>query len=152
MACGALVLPAIASADDQSVYNAFHHSHPRFKQLRRDFDRGEQHWENSNYQDPNEAYSACRKTANLARVIKKRMQSRHTSSTTGAKARNRAVRGIEYRKRWADAERTAIESFMNFDGAGYISRHRKAKEYQDRYQRYEELAFELFHKAGVKNR
>lgn len=147
---GALLVPAAATADDQSVYNTFHNSHPRFKELKRDFDRGERHWENSGYRDPEDAYRACRKTAGLARLILKRLDRKKTSSTLGQKGKNRALKGISFRKRWADAERLAIESFMNFDGAGYISRHRKAKEYRAKYQRYEELAFKYFHQAGVK--
>jgi hypothetical protein len=151
MAGGALLVPAVASADDQSVYNTFHNSHPRFKKLKRDFDRGERHWENSGYSDPNDAYRACEKTSGLAKLVIKRIRAKHTSTTTGEKARNRAVKSIIYRKRWADAERSAIKSFMAFDGASYISRHRKAKDYRDKYQRYEELAFKLFKKAGVKS-
>jgi hypothetical protein len=151
MAAGALLVPAVASADDQSVYNTFHNTHPRFKKLRRDFDRGERHWENSQYSDPSDAYRACKRTAGLARLVIKRMKAKHSSTTTGAKARNRALRGIEYRKRWADAERLAIQSFMAFDGYNYIRRHRKAKKYQERYQRYEDLAFKLFKQAGVKS-
>ena len=150
LVAGALLLPAAASADDQAVYNVFHRTHPRFQKLRRDFERGERHWENSNYSDPSDAYAACRKTAELARRVKKRMQDRHVSTTTGAKARNRSVTAVEYRKRWADAERTAIESFMDFDGYNYIRRHRKAKEYRAKFQHYEELAQKLWKQAGVK--
>jgi hypothetical protein len=146
----ALALPASASADDQSVYNTFHFSHPRFQKLRHDFDEGERHWENSGYQDPGDAYRACRRTASLAQKVVAKMQAKHTSSTVGSKARGRAVTGIKYRKRWADAERLAIESFMNFDGAGYIRRHRKAKEYIARAQDNEAEAQKLFKQAGVK--
>jgi hypothetical protein len=151
MAGSALVVPAVATADDQSVYNTFHNTHPRFKKLKREFEHGERHWENSNYSDPSEAYRACEKTSGLAKLAIKRIEAKHTSTTTGAKARNRALRGISYRKRWADAERSAIKSFMAFDGAGYISKHRQAKKYRDSFQRYEELAFKLFKKAGVKS-
>jgi hypothetical protein len=150
VAGGALLVPSVASADDQSVYNTFHNSHPRFKKLKRDFDRGERHWENSGYTDPEDAYRACRKTAGLARLIIKRLEGKKSSTTTGQKAKNRALKGISFRKRWADAERLAIKSFMDFDGYNYIRRHRKAKEYRDKYQRYEELAFKYFKQAGVK--
>jgi hypothetical protein len=146
-----LLVPAAASADDQSVYNTFHNTHPRFKKLKRDFERGERHWENSNYTDPDDAYRACRKTAGLARLVLKRLKAKHTSTLTGEKAKNRALKGITYRKRWADAERLAIQAFMDFDGYNYIRRHRKAKEYRDKFQRYEKLAFQLFYKAGVKH-
>jgi hypothetical protein len=146
----ALAVPATASADDQSVYNTFHRTHPRFKELKRDFERGERHWENSQYTDPGPAYSACKKTSGLVHIVNKRMSSKKTSSTTGEKARNRAISGLSYRRRWADAERSAIRAFMNFDGYNYIRLHRKAKGYRERFQRYEKLAFELFKKAGVK--
>jgi hypothetical protein len=149
LVAGALLLPAAASADDQAVYNVFHRTHPRFQKLRRDFERGERHWENSNYSDPSDAYAACRKTAELARRVKKRMQDRHVSTTTGAKARNRSVTAVEYRKRWADAERTAIESFMDFDGEGYIRLHRNARKHIARAQDYEARAQRLFEQAGV---
>ena len=150
VAAGALIAPAAASADDQSVYNTFHNTHPRFQELRREFERGERHWENSGYSDPDAAYRACRRTAAKERVVKKRMQAKKTSSTTGSKARNRAVSGLEYRKKWADASRLAIEKFMQFDGYNYIRLHRKAKKYIARAQRYEEQAQKLFKKAGVK--
>jgi hypothetical protein len=146
----ALALPAVASADDQSVYNTFHFSHPRFQKLRQDFEKGEQHWENSGYQEPGDAYRACRRTASLAGKVVEKMQAKHTSTEVGASARNRAVNGIKYRKRWADAERLAIESFMDFDGEGYIRRHRKAREYIARAQDLEAEAQKLFKQAGVK--
>ena len=70
----ALALPSVAAADDQSIYNAFHKSHPRFKQLRQDFERGERHWEDSSYKDPDAAYAACRKTAALAKAVSDRIR------------------------------------------------------------------------------
>ena len=145
----ALALPAAAFADDQSVYNSFHFSHPRFQKLRRDFERGEKHWEDSGYQDPNDAYRACRRTASLSRKVVAKMQAKHTSTATGARARKSAVSGLKYRRRWADAERLAIESFMRFDGAGYIRRHRKARDYIAHAQRDEAEAQKLFKQAGV---
>jgi hypothetical protein len=156
-ACGAgfvvalaLALPAGAIADDQSVYNSFHFSHPRFQKLREDFDRGERHWEDSGYQEPGDAYRACRRTASLSRKVVAKMQGKQTSSTSGSKARSAAVDGLKYRRRWADAERLAIQSFMDFDGDGYIRRHRKAREYIARAQDFEADAQKLFKQAGVK--
>jgi hypothetical protein len=145
----ALTLPAAAAADDQSVYNSFHFSHPRFQELRRDFERGEQRWESSGYEEPGDAYRACRRTASLSRKVRDRMQGKTTSSETGTAARERAVLGLKYRKRWADAERRAIESFMDFDGSEYIRLHRKAREHIARAQDYEAEAQKLFKKAGV---
>src|SRR4051794_3926784 len=83
---GALALPAAASADDQSVYNSFHFSHPRFKQLRRDFEHGERRWENSGYQDPSEANRACRRTVDLSHKVVDKMQAKHTSTDLGRSA------------------------------------------------------------------
>ena len=145
----ALALPATAAADDQSVYNSFHFSHPRFQKLREDFERGEQHWENSGYQDPDDAYRACRRTASLSKKVRDKMQAKEVSSDTGAKARRSAVLGLKYRKRWADAERRAIENFMDFDGADYIRLHRNAREHIRRAQKYEAEAQKLFKQAGV---
>jgi hypothetical protein len=145
----ALTLPASAAADDQSVYNSFHFSHPRFQELRRDFERGEQHWENSGYQEPGDAYRACRRTASLSRKVREKMQAKQTSSEVGSDARRRAVLGLKYRKRWADAERGAIEAFMDFDGDDYIRLHRKAREHISRAQDYEAEAQKLFKQAGV---
>jgi hypothetical protein len=146
----ALALPASASADDQSVYNSFHFSHPRFQKLRDDFEKGEQHWENSGYQEPGDAYRACRRTASLSRKVRDKMQAKQTSSDVGSEARRRAVLGLKYRKRWADAERHAIEAFMDFDGEGYIRLHRKARDHIARAQDYEAEAQKLFKQAGVK--
>ena len=148
LAC-ALALPAAATADDQSVYNSFHFSHPRFKKLRRDFEHGERHWENSGYQDPSEANRACRRTVDLSHKVVDKMQAKHTSTDLGRSAKHDAVNGLKYRRRWADAERLAIESFMNFGGAGYIRRHRKAKDYIKKAQRYEARAQKSFKEAGV---
>jgi hypothetical protein len=145
----ALTLPATAAADDQSVYNSFHFSHPRFQELRRDFERGEQRWENSGYQEPGDAYRACRRTASLSRKVRDKMQAKETSSETGSEARERAVLGLKYRKRWADAERRAIEEFMDFDGEAYIRLHRNAREHIARAQDYEAQAQKLFKQAGV---
>ena len=145
----ALALPASAAADDQSIYNSFHFSHPRFQELRRDFERGEQHWEDSGYEDPDDAYRACRRTASLSRKVRDKMQAKTPSSETGGEARNRAVLGLKYRKRWADAERRAIEAFMDFDGDDYIRLHRNAREHIARAQDYEAEAQKLFKKAGV---
>jgi hypothetical protein len=145
----ALTLPASAAADDQSVYNSFHFSHPRFQELRRDFEKGEQHWENSGYQEPGDAYRACRRTASLSRKVREKMQAKQTSSEVGSDARRRAVLGLKYRKRWADAERGAIEAFMDFDGDAYIRLHRKAREHISRAQDYEAEAQKLFKQAGV---
>jgi hypothetical protein len=150
VAAVALVLPAAAAADDQSVYNSFHFSHPRFQKLREDFDRGEQHWENSGYDDPDDAYRACRRTADLSKKVRAKMQAKETSSDDGSDARGRAVLGLKYRKRWADSERRAIEDFMAFDGEGYIRLHRKAREHIARAQDYEAEAQKLFKQAGVK--
>jgi hypothetical protein len=149
VAAVALALPAGAAADDQSVYNSFHFSHPRFQKLRDDFERGEQHWENSGYQDPDDAYRACRRTAELSRKVRDKMQAKHTSSDTGSEARQRAVLGLKYRKRWADAERRAIENFMDFNGSEYIRLHRKARDHIRRAQDYEAEAQKLFKQAGV---
>jgi hypothetical protein len=148
--CVALLLPAAASADDQSIYNSFHFSHPRFQKLREDFERGERHWENSGYDDPDDAYRACRRTADLSRKVRDKMQAKSVSSDTGEKARRSAVLGLKYRKRWADAERRAIEDFMDFDGEGYIRLHRRAREHIARAQDYEADAQKLFKQAGVK--
>jgi hypothetical protein len=145
-----LALPAIASADDQSVYNSFHFSHPRFQKLREDFDRGERHWENSGYEDPDDAYRACRRTADLSKKVRAKMQAKETSSEVGSDARRHAVLGLKYRKRWADAERRAIEAFMRFDGEEYIRLHRKARDHIARAQDYEAEAQKLFKRAGVK--
>lgn len=145
----ALALPASAAADDQSVYNSFHFSHPRFKELRRDFERGEQHWESSGYQEPGDAYRACRRTASLSRKVRDKMQAKQTSSDAGSDARQQAVLGLKYRKRWADAERRAIEEFMDFDGESYIRLHRNAREHIARAQDYEAEAQKLFKQAGV---
>jgi hypothetical protein len=150
VAAGALLLPAAASADDQSVYNSFHFSHPRFVKLRKEFEKGERHWVNSSYSDPGPAYSACNKTAGLARLVKKRIGKKTTSTTLGAKARNRVKSALDNRRSWADSERLAIKAFMNFDGYNYIRLHRKAKKYIARVQRYEEQARTLFKQAGVK--
>src|SRR3954466_1867782 len=90
VAAVALLMPAAASADDQSVYNSFHFSHPRFQKLRDDFERGEQHWESSDYQEPDDAYRACRRTASLSRKVRDKMQAKETSSDVGSEARGRA--------------------------------------------------------------
>jgi hypothetical protein len=145
----ALALPAVAAADDQSVYNSFHFSHPRFKKLREDFDRGFAHWEDSQYREPGDAYRACRRTATLSRKVVAKMQVKEVSSETGAQARRAAVLGLKDRRRWADAERTAIEAFMDFDGATYIERRRKARKYIARAQDHEADAQKLFKQAGV---
>jgi len=145
----ALTLPATAAADDQSIYNSFHFSHPRFQKLRQDFERGERRWENSGYQEPGDAYRACRRTASLSKKVRDKMQAKEPSSETGSEAREHAVLGLKYRKRWADAERRAIENFMDFDGAEYIRLHRNAKEHIKRAQEYEAEAQKLFKQAGV---
>jgi hypothetical protein len=150
VAAVALLLPAAAAADDQSVYNSFHFSHPRFQKLREDFDRGERHWEDSGYDDPDDAYRACRRTADLSKKVRAKMQAKETSSDLGSDARRQAVLGLKYRKRWADAERQAIKDFMAFDGEGYIRLHRKAREHIARAQDYEAEAQKLFKRAGVK--
>jgi hypothetical protein len=145
----ALVFPIAAAADDQSIYNAFHKSHPRFKKLRRDFEKGEQHWVHSNYKDPDQAYRACRATASLAEKVSDRIRPKTSSSTAGEKARDLVMRALNHRRKWADAERTAIEAFMRFDGDTYLRRHHKAKEYIARAQDYETKAQKLFKQAGV---
>src|SRR5205085_8158465 len=137
---GALLLPAAASADDQSVYNLWHTTHPRFVKLRRDFEKAERHWENSSYRDPGPAYKAARKTEALARKISGRLKADTTSSTTGTKARSAALRGLNHRRKWAEAERRAIEAFMRFDGDGYLRFHGDAKTYIRRAQKYEKEA------------
>jgi hypothetical protein len=146
----ALALPATAAADDQSVYNSFHFSHPRFQKLRDDYERGEQHWENSGYEDSDDAKRACRRTADLSRKVRAKMQAKHVSSDVGSEARQRAVLGLKYRKRWADAERRAIDALMDFDGNEHIRLRRKAREYIARAQDYEAEAQKLFKRAGVK--
>jgi hypothetical protein len=145
----ALIAPAAASADDQSIYNAFHSSHQRFVKLRRDFQRGERRWENSQYTRPGSAYLACRRTSRLAKRVNKRMAQKETSSAVGAKARNRAMSSISARRGWSDAERLAIRAFMRFDGYNYIRLKRKAKRQIARAQHYEKLARKLFKQAGV---
>ena len=145
----ALAFPIAASADDQSIYNAFHTSHPRFKQLRRDFEAGERHWQDSNYKDPNDAYAACRKTAALAQKVSDRIRKKPSSSTKGERARDDVMKALNHRRLWADDERTAIEAFMRFDGDAYIRRHHQAKKDIATAQHYEKEAQKLFEQAGV---
>ena len=149
VAAFALALPASAAADDQSIYNSFHSSHPRFQELRRDFERGRQRWEDSQFQEPGDAYRACRRTASLSRKVRDKMQAKTPSSEVGSEARRHAVLGLKYRKRWADAERRAIEAFMDFDGAEHIELRRKARKHIARAQEYEAEAQKLFKQAGV---
>jgi hypothetical protein len=150
LAAGALLAPAVASADDQNVYNAFHNSHPRFKELRRDFERGEDNWARSEWRDPSEAYSALRKTQRLAEVVMERLRERKTSTTTGEKARRRSVRGINHRRKWSVTMRKAIEAFMRYDGSMYIELKDRAEGYLDTAQRYEEKAQQLWEQTDVK--
>ena len=145
----ALLFPIAAAADDQSIYNAFHKSHPRFKQLREDFKKGEQHWVDSGYKDPSRAYRACRKTAALAQTVSDRIRPKKSSTALGEKARDNVMRALNHRRKWADAERTAIEAFMRFDGDGYLRRREKAKRYIARAQDYEAEAQKQFEQAGV---
>jgi hypothetical protein len=145
----ALGFPVAAAADDQAIYNAFHSSHPRFKELRRDFEKGEQHWVDSSYRDPGPAYRACRKTASLAQKVSDAIRKKSSSSAKGEEARDNVMRALNHRRRWADAERGAIEAFMRFDGDGYSRRREKARKYIARAQRYEEKATKLFKQAGV---
>ena len=145
----AILAPASAAADDQSVYDLWHTTHPRFVKLRRDFEKAERHWENSSYRDPGPAYKAARKTEALARKISSRLKADTTSSTTGTKARSEALRGLNHRRKWAEAERRAIEAFMRFDGDGYLRFHDNAKTYIRRAQKYEKEAKKLFRQAGV---
>ena len=145
----AALLPVAARADDQSIYNAFHKSHPRFNKLRRDFESGEQHWVDSGYKDPGPAYKACRATASLAEKVSDKIRPKTSSTTAGEKARDLVMRALNHRRKWADAERTAIEAFMRFDGDGYLRRHHRAKEYIARAQDYEAKAQKLFEQAGV---
>jgi hypothetical protein len=145
----ALAFPVAASADDQSIYNAFHSSHPRFKQLRQDFERGEQHWASTSYKDPEPAYKACRRTASLAEKVSDRIRNKASSSATGEEARDNVMRALNQRRRWANAERHAIEAFMRFDGDGYNNGREQARKYIARAQRYEERAQKLFKQAGV---
>jgi hypothetical protein len=150
VALAALAGPAPAAADDQSVYAAWHASHPRFVNLRHDFDRAEKHWESSGYSDPGPAYRAARKTVALAKKVTAGLQKDVTSTSLGARARSVALKGLNHRRKWADAERRAIVAFMRFDGDGYLRLHRDAKTYIHRAQRFEKQAGELFRKAGVK--
>ena len=145
----ALAGPAAATADDQSIYNAFHRSHPRFKQLREEFERGEDHWVRSNYKDPDPACKACRATAALAEKVSDTIRPKKSSSTAGEKAHDLVMRALNHRRKWADSERTAIEAFMRFDGDGYLRRHHRAKAYIARAQDYEARAQKLFERAGV---
>jgi hypothetical protein len=149
VAAGALIVPALAAADDQSVYDAWHASHPRFVKLRHDFDKAERHWENSGYADPGPAYKAARKTVALAKKVTVGLQKDVTSSSAGAKARSVALKGLNHRRKWADAERRAIVAFMHFDGDGYLRLHGAAKKYIHRAQKLEKQARELFKQAGV---
>jgi hypothetical protein len=146
---GALLYPATAAADDQSIYNAWHTAHPRFKKLREDFRKGERHWENSGYSDPNGAYTACRRTVTLAKKVTARMAKKTTSSSLGDQARSEATKGLGDRRKWADSERLAIEAFMRFDGDGYLRLHRKAGHYIARAQQHEDKAWKLWKQAGV---
>src|SRR5213080_5558920 len=84
----AILAPATASADDQSVYDRWHSTHPRFVKLRKDFEKAERHWENSSYTDPKPAYKAARKTESLARKVSSEMQADTTSSSAGAQGRS----------------------------------------------------------------
>jgi hypothetical protein len=145
----ALAFPVAALADDQSIYNAFHSSHPRFKELRRDFESGERHWANSGYKDPEPAYTACRRTAALADKVSDRIRKKASSSPTGEEARDNVMRGLNHRRRWANAERHAIQAFMRFDGDGYNRGREQARKDIARAQRYEEKAKKLFKQAGV---
>src|SRR2546423_11031679 len=145
----AILAPATAAADDQSVYDLWHTSHPRFVKLRRDFEKAERHWENSSYKDPGPAYRAARKTEALARKISSRLKADTTSSATGTKGRSEALRGLNHRRKWAEAERRAIEAFMRFDGDGYLRFHGDAKTYIRRAQNDEKEAQKLFKAAGV---
>ena len=146
---GALLLPAAASADDQSVYDLWHSTHPRFVKLRKEFEKAERHWENSSYTDPKPAYKAARKTESLSRKVSSELKADTTSSTTGASARANALRGLNHRRKWAEAERRAIEAFMRFDGDGYLRFHGDAKTYIRRAQKFEKEAQKLFKAAGV---
>ena len=149
MVAGALLLPGAAAADDQSVYDLWHTSHPRFVKLRKDFEKAERHWENSSYTDPGPAYKAARKTESLARRISSKLKADTTSSSTGAQGRSVALKGLNDRRKWAEAERRAIEAFMRFDGDGYLRYHGDAKTYIRRAQKYEKEAQKLFKAAGV---
>jgi hypothetical protein len=145
----ALAFPVAAAADDQSIYNAFHTSHPRFKQLRQDFERGEQHWVNSGWKDPDQAYTACRRTASLAEKVSGRIRKKTSSSAIGEQARDNVMRALNHRRLWANAERDAIKAFMRFDGDGYNRGKERARKYIARAQRYEEKAQKQFQQAGV---
>jgi hypothetical protein len=145
----ALAVPALAVADDQSVYDTWHTTHPRFVKLRHDFDRAQRHWEDSGYRDPEPAYRATRKTSKLANAVSDRLKKDSTSSKAGAEARALALRGLNHRRKWADAERRAIQAFMRFDGDGYLRLHDDAKTYIHRAQKFEKQARERFKKAGL---
>ena len=146
---GALLLPAAASADDQSVYNLWHTTHPHFVKLRKDFEKAERHWESSSYSDPKPAYRAARKTESLATKVSSELKTDTTSSSTGAQARSVALKSLNHRRKWAEAERRAIEAFMRFDGDGYLRYHGDARTYIRRAQKYEKEAKRLFDQAGV---
>jgi hypothetical protein len=151
LAATAVVLaPATAAADDQSVYDAWHTAHPRFVKLRHDFDKAERHWENSGYKDPDPAYKAARRTVALAKKVTAALQRDVTSTAAGSKARSVALKGLNHRRKWADAERRAIVAFMRFDGDGYLRLHDDAKTYIHRAQKFEKQAGKLFKEAGVK--
>jgi hypothetical protein len=145
----ALAFPIAASADDQSIYNAFHTSHPRFKELRHDFEAGERHWEDSNFKDPSDAYAACRKTAALAKKVSDRIRGKTSSSSKGERARDDVMKALNHRRLWADHERTAIEAFMRTDGDTYLRLHHQAKKDIATAQQYEKEAQKLFEQAGV---
>src|SRR2546423_2375680 len=119
----ALAVPAAAAADDQSVYDTWHTSHPRFVKLRQDFKKAEKHWEDSGYRDPEPAYRATRKTSKLAKQVSDQLRHDSTSSAAGAEARAHAMTGLNHRRKWADAERNAIRAVMRFDGDGYLRLH-----------------------------
>src|SRR2546423_6415191 len=104
----AILAPATAAADDQSVYGLWHTTHPRFVKLRRDFEKAERHWENSSYKDPEPAYKAARKTEALARKISSRLKADTTSSTTGEKARTEELRALNHHLTMAEADRRAF--------------------------------------------
>ena len=71
------------------------------------------------------------------------------AGSAGAQARSVALKSLNHRRKWAEAERRAIEAFMRFDGDGYLRFHGDAKTYIRRAQRYEKEAQKLFKAAGV---
>ena len=151
LACLAMLLlaPAVARADDASVYRAYTEDRPQFKGLLEELERAGTAWERSKFRRTARflrALSAIRKAAG---VVYRDVRAQQASTRNGELARSYALRSVRTASASFSALAAAVRAIDQRRRRSALGHLRRGETLMDRSDRYDRLATKYFRAAGV---